>query len=358
MYEQMTFRAILQRMLDRAPADVDKREGSILYDALAPAAMELAQVYAELDRQLNLSFADTATGEFLSRRTAEYGIRRQPSTKAKRKGLFYDQSNAPVDVPIGSRYSIASVTFAAVGRLAAGQYVMECETAGVIGNGSFGAMLPIDYVPGLARAELADVLVPGEDEETDAALRQRYFEALNERPFGGNIADYKQKIGDIPGVGGVKITPAWQGGGTVKATLIASDYSAPSATLLDEVQTAIDPVENQGLGIGLAPIGHSVTITGVEPVPIDVETTLTLAAGVTIAQVQEEVEAVIGQYLLTLRQQWASEAQLVVRVSLIDAQLLTVSGVVDVTGTTLNGGTGNVTLQGDQIPTLGTVTIH
>ena len=41
MYENVTYEDILQRMLDRVPDSMDKREGSIIYDALAPAAVEL-----------------------------------------------------------------------------------------------------------------------------------------------------------------------------------------------------------------------------------------------------------------------------------------------------------------------------
>ncbi|UTW69876.1 hypothetical protein KHA80_02945 [Anaerobacillus sp. HL2] len=33
MYEHQTYEAILARMLDKIPDDIDKREGSIIYDA-------------------------------------------------------------------------------------------------------------------------------------------------------------------------------------------------------------------------------------------------------------------------------------------------------------------------------------
>ena len=42
MYEEMTFEAILERMLNRIPDSLDKREGSVIYDAIAPAALEIA----------------------------------------------------------------------------------------------------------------------------------------------------------------------------------------------------------------------------------------------------------------------------------------------------------------------------
>ncbi|PYI57014.1 baseplate J/gp47 family protein [Paenibacillus flagellatus] len=358
MYEHLTYAAILKRMLDRVPNSVDKREGGIIYDALAPAAAELALMYMELDSNMNLSFADTATGEYLERRTAEYGINREPATKAKRKGLFFGAANAPVDVPLGSRFSIGSVTFVTVKKLATGQFEMEAETAGTVGNTVFGTLLPIDYVPGLSRAELADVLVPGEDEETDAALRSRYLSAINEQPFGGNIADYKRKFDEIPGVGGVKVFPAWQGGGTVKATLIASDFTVPSAQLVNDVQTMIDPVVNSGEGVGLAPIGHSVTIAAVAALTVNVETTVTLASGITIGQVEGDIQQAVSDYLLSLRQAWKDETQLVVRVSQIEARILGVDGVDDVTATKINGSGNNLTLGTEQIPTMGTVTIH
>ncbi len=76
----MTYEEILQRMLDRVPNNIDKREGSIIYNALAPAAVELAQMYIEAERILNEGFADTASREYLIKRAAERGITPYPAT--------------------------------------------------------------------------------------------------------------------------------------------------------------------------------------------------------------------------------------------------------------------------------------
>ncbi len=43
-------------MMDRVPDTIDKREGSVIFDALAPAAAELAQMYIEADVILNETF--------------------------------------------------------------------------------------------------------------------------------------------------------------------------------------------------------------------------------------------------------------------------------------------------------------
>lgn len=357
MFEDQTFETILTRMMNRVSNTLDKREGSIIYTALAPIAAELAQAYADLDVFMRLTFAQTADGEYLTRRAAEFGVNRRPATPARRQGLFYGAGDAPIDVPIGSRFGIDGLIYAVVSKVSTGIYVLECETAGTVGNQPFGALLPVEYIAGLARAELGTVLVPGEDEEDDESLRQRLYAAVNEPPFGGNVADYKQKIGVMEGVGGVKVFPVWQGGGTVKCTIIASDWSSPAPTLVSEVQEAIDPTP-QGEGYGLAPIGHTVTIAGVQSVTINVETTVTLADGVTVGQVQGPIEEVIETYLLSLRKDWASQSQLVVRISQIESAILTVPGVIDVTGTTLNGSAANVTLDAEEIPVLGTVTIN
>lgn len=362
MYEQMTYDYILNRMLDNVPLTVDnrtvdKREGSLIYTACAAVAAEMVKMYANMDINRNLSYADTATGESLAKRTAEYGVNREPATKAKRKGLFYGDNDVPLEIPIGSRFSLGAVNFVALAVMSQGVYEMECEQPGTVGNQVTGQMLPIDYIPGLVRAELTDVLVPGEDEETDEQLRERYFEAMNEPAFGGNIADYKQKINAIDGVGATKVFPVWQGGGTVKCTIIGSDWNAPSSTLVADVQTIVDPNVNQGKGLGTAPIGHTVTITGATNQAINVATTLTLSDGTTTGQVQAPIEAAIENYLLGLRKTWADTTGIVVREALIEAAILSVPGVVDVTNTTLNGTAANVTLTDEQIPVKGTVTL-
>ncbi|MFJ2042254.1 baseplate J/gp47 family protein [Paenibacillus taichungensis] len=358
MYEDQTFENILERMLDRVPDDLDKREGSIIYNALAPAAFELAEMYIELDTNINLSYADTATGEFLTRRAAEFGINRELATFAQRRGLFYGSGNALIDVPIGSRYSLNDITYTVTSKVSLGTFVLTSEKAGTVGNQDFGTMLPVDYVDGLTQAVLDEVLVPGADEETDDALRERYSAAVNEQPFGGNVADYKVKISAIDGVGGVKVYPAWQGGGTVKVAIMATGFVPPSTTLVNEVQTIVDPVTNNGQGLGLAPIGHHVTVVGVTTAGINVSATLTLAPETTVGQVQQDVEDAISAYLLLLRQTWANDSTIIVRVAQIESRILTVQGVVDVMNTKINGSAVNLTLTGDQIPVLGTVTLN
>lgn len=357
MFEDQTFEAILQRMLDKIPNNIDKREGSIIYDALAPAAAELAQMYIELDVIMNLVFADTASGEYLTRRAAEIGVERKPETKAKRKGLFYDENDALMDVPIGSNFRINDLVFVVVEQIGIGEFILECETPGTIGNSPSGTMLPIEYIDGLARAELTDIIEHGVDEEDDESLRQRYFDNLRGQAFGGNIAEYKQKVLAISGVGAVKVYPVWNGPGTVRLVILNSLYEPADSSLVGMVQELIDPPP-QGEGYGIAPIGHVVTVQSAAGITINVETTLTLDTGYTATSVLPDVTAKIESYLSELRQSWQDTSPIIVRVALIDARVLEVPGVLDISGTKINGAEANLTLEGDQVPILGQVTIN
>lgn len=81
----MTYEEMLQAMLNKVPGSVDKREGSVIYDALAPCAYFLAQQNFQLENYLDLVFPDTAVGEYLDRAVAAFGVTRKTASAAVRK---------------------------------------------------------------------------------------------------------------------------------------------------------------------------------------------------------------------------------------------------------------------------------
>ena len=353
MYEHITFDVILDRMMERIPSDIDKREGSIIYDALAPAAVELAQMYIELDVILNETFADMASREYLIRRASERGLTPYPANHAFLRGVFN------MDVPIGTRFSLEDLNYVVTEKIEGEtehEYKLQCETVGVIGNKYFGRITPIEYVAGLTSAELTELLIPGEDEEETEHFRQRYFDSLNAKAYGGNIADYKEKVDAIQGVGGVKVYPVWNGGGTVKLVIINSDYRTPTQELVDFVQTTVDPISNQGEGLGVAPIGHTVTVVSVQEQAVHVGLTIIYDAGYDFDTLKVQIEEILESYLQELRKTWADKEQTIVRIIQMEARILNVSGVLDVHDTKLNGNSENLILDGEVIPILGEVT--
>lgn len=347
MYESQTFETILQRMLDRIPATIDKREGSIIYDALAPAAAELAQAYIELDVILTETFADTSNGEFLARRAAERGVNRKPATKAVRLGLFTDSSEAAFDPPIGSRFSGDDLNYVVVEKITDGQFKLECETAGEVGNSYVGTLLPIGYIPELATATLTDILVPGENEESDESLRERYFEEIKNQAIDGNIAQYRKWANEYAGIGRAKVFPLWDGPNTVKVSILDAENQVASAELISDFQEYLDPGA-EGLGNGVAPIGAKVTVTTATGVNINVSAEIVLAEGYSEVN---GVDEALTAYLKEI-----AYAKNTVSYISIGAAILDVPAVDQVKNLLINDATADVILTDEQIPMLGTTT--
>lgn len=350
-YEDITYEVILQRMLDRVPNNMDKREGSIIFDALAPAAVELQLMYIELDTILKETFADTAQRDYLVRRAAERGIEPYEETYATLKGIFTPSS---LEIPIGSRFSCNELNYVITSKIQDGEYQLQCETLGVDGNANFGDLIPIDYIQGLETAKLTELLIPGEDEEDVESLRERYFASFETKPYGGNKKDYIQKTNAIAGVGSTKVTPIWQGGGTVLLTILNSEYSKASNALIKAVQEEIDPTQD-GTGMGIAPIGHIVTVQTVEEVPINVKATFGFDEGYSFNSLKSTIQNVISEYLLDLRKNWANQTSTVVRISQIETKILQIEGIIDIQNTKINGSTSNLTLTEYQVPIFGGV---
>ena len=395
MYEDVTYEVILERMLNRVSDKFDKREGSVIFDTHSPTAIEFQILYIELDTILREAYGDTASREFLIRRCKERGITPYKATHAVLKGEF-----APANIDVtGKRFNIGSQNFIVLEKIADGEYKVQCETPGMVGNQQLGTMIPIEYVERLETAELTEILIPGEDEEETEDLRTRYFDSFNEKAFGGNVQDYLEKTNAIPGVGSTKVTRVWNNdlhpvetipsaevkawyetikptlsgepaawlktvfnaakdkklttGGTVLLTILNSNFGVASDTLIQTVQQTIDPDEYAGEGYGLAPIGHVVSVKSAEVHDVTVKTNITFDVGYGWSNLQSSINDVISNYLLELRKSWADNPYLVVRISQIETRLLGIKGIVDIDNTKINGASDNLTLGKFEVPVFG-----
>lgn len=401
MYEAHTYESILARMLQKAlsiNSNLDTREGSLVWYGDAPAAVELQNLYIALDTVLNETFADTATRPYLILRAAERGLSPQPASPAI---LQMAITPTTLFLPLNTRFSIGELNYYVSADRGSGNYELTCETAGESGNNYTGTVIPIEYVDGLETCKITSVLVPGEDEEDTELFRQRYLNSLNAQAFGGNQIDYIEKVNAIPGVGGVKVYRAWNGnlkpanmippkeaeawieglsgvpepvklwlntvyaaaknnmftvGGTVKLVVINSTFTVPSPTLVEQVQTAVDPLQNAGEGVGIAPIGHVVRVEGVQEETVDLGFALYYQRGWSWEDVSGYVTEAINGYFLELAQSWADQDEaLVVRISQIESRLLGITGILDIANTTINEKAANHTLALDHIPVLGSL---
>lgn len=364
MYDDITLQKIQDDLLNTVRDDMDKRPSSLIYAVCAAAAPYFAQMYLELDYVLAQAFASTADREHLIMRAKEASIAIKGATYTQVKGKFN------LDLPLGTRfvaldtpykfYSVEPCTLADDGFYYA---QLTCETAGVLQDESFvGACTPIDVsgdvqeIKGLTTCEIVSIISRGEDEEDTETFRQRYFIENRWEHYGGNIADYEIMMSREMGVGAVKVIPVWNGGGTVKLVLVDSTFRPCSAEFIAQIKETVDPESFEGEGRGKAPIDHTVTIESAEGVNVDVGLTLTYQDGQSWVTLGERIKEAIENYFDSVRKKWKTSSELIIRVSHIESAILDIEGVLDVTGTTLNGKSENFTVGEYSLPMLGEVT--
>jgi len=371
-----TYANLLAGQLDRVPNDIDKREMSLIYTALGPTSWLIEGFYMILSQLQQNSFVKTAVGEYLDLKVIEKGITRGAATPATYEGVF------DVEIPIGSRFStisgIDSLVFFASAPMSSNDeyfhYNMVCETPGQTGNGKIGDLLPITFISGLTVARLITLLLSGTDEQDDDSLRQEYFDALQSMPSNGNIASYRSFILAQNNVGAVQVYPAWQGSGTVLCSILDGNYDAATPALVEIIQNLVCPPEDGNTepspnGFGIAPVGAIATIGTATPLQVDIDTTVVLSPGVSLASLGPLIVQAVSDYLLSVRRNWGSALvtnvisyPVNVYLAQIIALVLQIAGIINVTGTTLNGGAAdlNLTQTGtlQQIPTVGVITVN
>lgn len=377
--QKYTYDYILTEALSKVPDNVDKREGSIIRDALSPCCYEAAKHILYLADIIEQTYIETANGLWLDGRVIEGGITRDPATYAKKLGVFKTQLDEPCQISIGQSFSTVGDTilnYTAVqvyanedGDVVPGSYIMQCNTVGSVGNSYIGRIVPNDYIEKLASAEITTLLYPGEEEESDDSLRERFLANLMKTAFGGNIAQYRQWAKEIPGIGGVQVYPVWAGGGTVKLSIIDTDYNSCSSEFCQTILEKFDP-ENSGgetgLGLGIAPIGHKVAVSTPLLRTINVSGKVTLLPGYKLETLMPDIKASLENYLLYLREAWENSDDennysVTVYLGRINFAILNVKGVSSAYELKLNETDTDIKLTEtsslQEIPVLGTVSL-
>ena len=337
MFEDMTYEAILNGMLGRVTSDVDKREGSVIYDALAPCAYQLAQTYYQLKHYMDLLFGDTAVGEYLDRVVADYGITRKAATYAVRKIVTAGKAE------LGTRWGIGDTSYRITDKETDDSYIAVCEQAGSVGNIYTGSLENIDNVAGVS-AELADIITAGEEEETDEDLRERFYTQVQSASTGGNTADYIKWALSVTGIGAAKVFPLWNGPGSVKVVITDNEKQPAEEALVEAAAEYIEQVR---------PIGAAVTVEAAIAKKIDINAVVSLASGYTL-------QAVTTEFTESLKEYFKRIAFELTYVSLarIGTLLLGTDGITDYSNLQLNSGNLNVILEEKEIPVIGTVSLE
>ncbi|OLN21844.1 hypothetical protein BTO30_12550 [Domibacillus antri] len=344
MFEQFTYEALLEEMLLDTGDDFDTTETSPIYASYAKTATQAASAYRSLERVLELVFMATSEGDYLKMRTAEMDVIAEVATPAIRSGTF----NLPP--PLDSRFFVDDVYFTVI---QSDPPLLECETAGIIGNKipSGAALLPLETITGLETATLGDVVIAGEEAETDDNLKLRYEERVTDPAASGNAAHYRQWAREVSGVGAVKVFPNWDGPDTVKVVIVDGDFQPASTLLVENVQNYIDPVP--GAGQGTAPAGAFVTAESAISVSVNVDATIVITAATTVDTVKAAFSRALTEYMKKLTFQEGVEP--VIRLRQVGSLLLDIAGVVDYSGLKINGLEDNLILKDTEAPVVGVV---
>jgi uncharacterized phage protein gp47/JayE len=277
---EQTDEAILQRMLATLSPDLDKAEGSFTWDALAPAAIELAvaAIWAQevLRRGFASTVASTTPGDvtaYLDLRCEEHGVTRRAAVKAT--GQVTLSGTAGTVVPAGTRVATpadaasgaASVEYSTTTAVTldgggSGNVAVEAVEAGSVGNVGAGSISILSVpVAGVAGVTNAAGTTGGLDVEDDISLLARYLQRVQNPSAGGNKADYVAWAGEVAGVGGVSVVPVRDGAGTVSVAIVNTTKAPAGQDLVDEVQNYIAPPWVNAVQAEAMTIGGSGTST-------------------------------------------------------------------------------------------------
>lgn len=348
MSKEISFEKTMSRMLDTISDDFDKRETSIMYQAVAMVVPELMLLQSDIELMEDEAFPDSCNYNSLVRFS---GLRNIHPKQATRGVVIAEFSK---DIEIGTRFNCEERNYEVLEKIDTNKYKLIAEETGHIE--SIGDLTPINDMPDLRTAKITSVYLDGREEESLESLRKRYMESLDYQAFGGNRADYIEKVTSVDGVGACKVfrRPKATSSEVGKITIVIVDttYKNASRELIKNVASILTPTED-GEGAGLAPIGHKITVVGAEKQTVNVKTRITIERD--IDNITRDLTKAIEEYLHELRTGFGSDEATVVRISAIENKILGIKGVIDVSNTTINGVEKNLTIEDKSIPVIGEV---
>lgn len=359
-----TEEAIRERLLSHVSDDVDKSEGSYIWDALAPAAIELVFVHMALQKVLELGFAETTDLSHLILRAKEHGVYRKEATKATGtihvKGTagtvlpkdFKVATEADADIGVESVYFVTTKE-AFIPNSGEIDIPIESVAPGKIGNVASGSIVILAQSrSGVESVTNNERTTGGTDAEEFDSLLKRYLEKVRNPGTSGNVSDYKQWAMSINGVGDAKVIPLWNGNGTVKIIIIDENKDPASEEIVSSVQEFL--THNNGTGDRQAPIGASVTVVSATAVKINIAATVISESkdSGALQEIKNNLTKLLTAYFKSIAFQTNT-----VRYARIGTILLGIPGVIDYNNLIINSITGNISLKDDEIPVIGAVTI-
>lgn len=342
LFEGLTYEDVLGRILERMDkTKLQTREGSYTYDQAAPIAMELWRLYLTLDELISAFYIDEYSGTYLDAHAKLFAMSRREGTKAACEIALSGRAGAVIPAGTafftedGLEFGLTSDVSLIKGQ---GRGVLRAAKVGQDYNVAAESVTQVlRSIPGLDSFSTGEA-EGGTDPESDEDLFERIDERRKRPPTSGNPDHYRQWALSVDGVGDVKVTRVWRGPGTVKVLICGYDRLPVDDTV---VECCAAYIETQ------RPIGAQVTVVSAAACPIRVSARVVLTSSASHAAVGDALRELVRDYLAE-----AAFRETVVYANRIGALLMSIDGVVDYDGLTINGQDGNLILDPDSVPVL------
>ena len=287
---EYTFTYLINECLANVDDKFDKREGSIIYDALAPACYVLAGYYDNLNNAIKQCYGTMATGDNLDEITNSLGVNRIEGTNAY-LWLYIDYSAVGVtdSALVGEKFHFAMAD-GSEWEFVIKMYdpnnakTFKCLSS-IVGNWDTllnsrlnNYAISDNSILNEAEVDKSDGSYTdnnyGKDDETDEELRTRYLEYLAYNRFGGNFTDYLALTEIAPSLlSGVDDTGNYAYNmGVIRGSQLnvymwlckhytdTGEYVAVDSDTISNIKEELDPTTVTGKGLGYVPIGHLLNV--------------------------------------------------------------------------------------------------
>jgi uncharacterized phage protein gp47/JayE len=340
--------------------------GSVIRTLTEGIAEVVGELYAFASDMLKQGFLDTATGVWLDRKAAEYGVTRNPAIETEGLVVFSRDVARATNIPIpagsvvatpkdqaGREYRYLTTEDAVL--LADETSVavpVRADGAGSAWNVGSGAITRMKtYLTGVdAVTNEADwIAVVGADVEDDEALRRRCYLAWEELAQGGIAAAYVSWALSVAGVASAFVDDDLpRGEGTVDI-YIMGEAGPPDAALLEAVQAVVD---------GNRPIKADALARAPEAVAVPVHLTVTPRAGYDASALDTEIRRRLSVLFGDIDDASVGILHLGVGKDVVVARLIAlVMAIPGIYSVTVLDPAADVVVTPNQVPELGDVTI-
>lgn len=353
--------SIHERMLEVLPENIDKSEGSVVWDLTRPTAIEIAQFKGwDMDYAIQMIFPQFAFGEILDYHGEARGLSRKDAIAATGKLTVTGEPGAVIAE--GDLFSTESVNDQeSVSYRSKEYYVIpdsgtieieiECTETGTAGNAIPNTIILVETAnEQIESVTNTEEVKGGVDEESDDEYRERIVESDKNKDasYAGTPADYKRWANEVSGVGSVSVIAAQDTTGTVTLIITDGNGNPANSTLCEAVYNHIMSPDDEDQR--LAPVNTVLVVQAPSSIAI------TVTADIELSESNIEiVTAAFSEALKTYLHSSIDDGE--IRYTKISNILGDTAGVYDYTNLKVNGSTENITLTSKELPTVGTITL-